>query len=299
MSLRVRAATIEDAREIAEIHVESWRSAYRGLLSAEGLVALSVDARAEKWREWLAGSGRALLALERGRAVAFCDAGRSRDGDATPWTAEIRAIYAREDAWGHGAGRALWLAAVDRVASEGARELTLWVLDENARARTFYERQGMRADGGTLAVEIFGETCREIRLRVALPAEPFVRGLATALDQAERARAAAFLDPEVQFSDPPCKGAEVALDAIAGRSAVPVGALQEQVRESAVQHLGGERWRINVVERLRQAGHAATYRHALVLTLPDGRPIIRVQALDLPGERQRLSGFLRRAGISG
>lgn len=299
MSLRVRAATVEDARIIAEIHVESWRSAYQGLLSAEGLVALSVDARAAKWQEWLAGSGRALLALDRGRAVAFCDAGRSRDADSGPWTAEIRALYARQDAWGKGAGHALWLSTIERLAGEGAREVTLWVLESNTRARTFYERQGMRPDGGTMAVEIFGETRRELRFRVALPPEPFVRGLAIALDQGEKARAASFFDPDVQFSDPPCQGADVALDAIAGRAAVPSGALQEQTRESAVQHLGGERWRINVVERLRQGGHAATYRHALVLTLPDRRAITRVQALDLPGERQRLSVFLRRAGISG
>ena len=299
MSLRVRAATVEDAQVIAEIHVESWRSAYRGLLSAEGLIALSVEARAQKWREWLASGGRTLLALERGRALAFCDAGRSRDADAGPWTAEIRAIYAREEAWGKGAGHALWLATLERLAADGAREATLWALQDNARARAFYERQGMRPDGGTMAVEIFGETRREDRFRLQLPPEPFVRGLASALDQGERARAAIFLDPDVLFNDPPCQGPEVALDAVAGRAAVPPGALQEQIRESAVQHLGGERWRINVVERLRQGGHVAAYRHALVLTLPERRAITRIQALDLPGERQRLTAFLRRVGISG
>ena len=41
----IREATPDDARAIAEVHVASWRWAYRGDLPAEFLDGLSVDDR--------------------------------------------------------------------------------------------------------------------------------------------------------------------------------------------------------------------------------------------------------------
>jgi len=41
----IRPATPEDARAIAEVHVASWRYAYRGLLPDDVLDRLSVEER--------------------------------------------------------------------------------------------------------------------------------------------------------------------------------------------------------------------------------------------------------------
>ena len=54
----VRAATIEDARAIATIHVETWRAAYAGIVPAAHLAALSIDEREVRWRSILAASSR-------------------------------------------------------------------------------------------------------------------------------------------------------------------------------------------------------------------------------------------------
>jgi hypothetical protein len=45
----VRAARPEDARSVAEVHVASWRHAYRGLLPDDYLERLSVDDREAMW----------------------------------------------------------------------------------------------------------------------------------------------------------------------------------------------------------------------------------------------------------
>jgi len=50
----IREATSDDARAIAEVHMASWRWAYRGDLPAEFLDGLTVDDREREWREWLA-----------------------------------------------------------------------------------------------------------------------------------------------------------------------------------------------------------------------------------------------------
>ncbi len=46
----IRRAVPDDARAIAEINVAGWRAAYRGLMPAEFLASLSVDAREAAWR---------------------------------------------------------------------------------------------------------------------------------------------------------------------------------------------------------------------------------------------------------
>lgn len=50
----IRDATSTDARAIAEVHVASWRWAYRDDLPVEFLDGLSVDDREREWNEWLA-----------------------------------------------------------------------------------------------------------------------------------------------------------------------------------------------------------------------------------------------------
>ena len=50
MTVRVRAATADDAAGVARVHVDSWRATYKGLMPDAVLDGLSVDNRAD----WLA-----------------------------------------------------------------------------------------------------------------------------------------------------------------------------------------------------------------------------------------------------
>jgi RimJ/RimL family protein N-acetyltransferase len=149
----IREATSDDARAIAEVHMASWRWAYRGDLPAEFLDGLTVDDREREWREWLApeqGAGT-LVALEGGVIVGFCSFGPSRDDDADERTAEVRTIYLREEVAGRGIGRDLFASANDRLHDLGYRRATLWVMASNERSRRFYERSGWSWDGTTSA----------------------------------------------------------------------------------------------------------------------------------------------------
>jgi len=47
----IRSATVEDAIGIAEAHVASWQTAYRGLLPQALLDGLSVERRTTQWQE--------------------------------------------------------------------------------------------------------------------------------------------------------------------------------------------------------------------------------------------------------
>jgi GNAT superfamily N-acetyltransferase len=107
--MRIRRATSEDAGPIAAIHVSSSRAAYRGLLPEEVHQAFTVEHREKAWREILAtGDADVWIADEGGRDVGRICVGTSRDRDAEPSTAEVRAMYIEPDAWRRGIGRALW-----------------------------------------------------------------------------------------------------------------------------------------------------------------------------------------------
>lgn len=164
----IRAATISDAHDIAEVHVASWKAAYRGLMPDSVLDGLSGSKRAEMWQRIIAEQKFQLLVAEHDdRIVGFVNFGSARDPDVVPGlTGEILAIYVDPNRWHKGIGRGLLEAALSELKSAGCNEATLWVLDSNSRARVFYERAGFSVDGATKS-EIAGDnaTIQEVRHR--------------------------------------------------------------------------------------------------------------------------------------
>jgi len=144
----IRSGTVADARAIATVHVASWRWAYRGALPDDLLDDLSVEEREPGWRSVLDdGATITLVAVRGDHVVGFANGGASRDDDAEASIGEILSIYVTQQEAGAGTGRALLVAIQDGLRGRGFEGATLWVLETNARARTFYERQGWAWDG--------------------------------------------------------------------------------------------------------------------------------------------------------
>ncbi|HEY6566350.1 MAG TPA: GNAT family N-acetyltransferase [Actinomycetota bacterium] len=145
----IRTATVEDARAIAEIHVASWRWAYRGEMSEAFLKDLDVDAREIRWRGTIQEAGTTVLVggVDDIDRVGFSCVGPSRDDDAREGDGELHAIYLLQEATGVGLGRALLEGANSILRDSGYRRATAWVLESNVRARTFYERARWTWDG--------------------------------------------------------------------------------------------------------------------------------------------------------
>jgi ribosomal protein S18 acetylase RimI-like enzyme len=147
MGSSVRAARLEDAASIARVHVDTWREAYRGVVSDEALAAIDVDARVRMWRDLLgAGRARVLVACDdAGGIFGFASCGASRDPDMAGG-GELYTLYVSSSHRHAGAGRALLAGAVDALAALGCHDAGLWVLVDNPRARRFYEAHGWTAD---------------------------------------------------------------------------------------------------------------------------------------------------------
>jgi ribosomal protein S18 acetylase RimI-like enzyme len=124
------------------VHVETWRSAYRGLLPDDYLAALDEAGYEQRWSRTLAdGTGRVFVAEDRGRVVGFASGGAERAGE-DGFTGELYAIYVLLEAQGHGHGRALVRAVARALREMKLSDMIVWVLRDNHPARHFYERLG-------------------------------------------------------------------------------------------------------------------------------------------------------------
>jgi ribosomal protein S18 acetylase RimI-like enzyme len=161
----VRLATIEDAETIAVIHVRTWQAAYGGIVPVQFLASLSIQERAEMWRTIIVKHhGTVLLACVPDGEGGFISFGLSRDEDGRQ-NAEIYAIYVLPQFWRQGIGGELLEEAERRLGGQHFIALTLWVLEENAQARQFYEARGFRLDGGRRQETIGGSSLTEVRYK--------------------------------------------------------------------------------------------------------------------------------------
>ena len=66
----VRPAELEDAGEIARVHVATWRSAYRGLLPDDFLASLSEQHYTERWRRVIDESSSRVFVVDEPNGIA-------------------------------------------------------------------------------------------------------------------------------------------------------------------------------------------------------------------------------------
>jgi len=164
-SVLIRVATGADAHAIETIRVRSWRTAYRHVFPQEDLDGLPIDSTRWSARLELPPPGWTTFVAEtRAGIVGFAAVGPSRDEDGI---GELYAIYVDPEAWSMGAGGALLERAEEQLRAE-YDSASLWVLEDNPRARTFYERAGWAADGARKAEERFGVRAAEVRYRKPL-----------------------------------------------------------------------------------------------------------------------------------
>jgi GNAT superfamily N-acetyltransferase len=163
--VHVRRALRGDAAAIADVHVRTWQTAYEHVFGPERLAGIDVSRRASGWARGLADGEIAFVAEEDGRLVGFASVGPARDLEGL---GELYAIYVLPEAWGTGAGPGLMRAAVGELRAAGYADAVLWVLEDNPRARRFYEREGWEHDGSVKEDEFLGLRVPEVRYRIRL-----------------------------------------------------------------------------------------------------------------------------------
>ncbi|MCL2344176.1 MAG: GNAT family N-acetyltransferase [Firmicutes bacterium] len=165
MRITLQKARPEDAYDYAALHVACWQDAYKGIVPDEYLERMprEVEQRTERFMKDLVEQTDCFFyyAALDGKMIGRLIFNKSRDAD-KPDAGEISAIYLLAEYWDKGYGREMMDYALARLREMGYREAGLWVLEENHRARRFYERCGFVSDGTKKEITI-GKPLIEIR----------------------------------------------------------------------------------------------------------------------------------------
>jgi len=162
-SFAIRRARTGDARAVARVHVESWRTTYPGIIPDRVIVGMSVDDKAASWRQIIASQSRreAVLVASASRAgiVGYASVGPAQSL-AGRYEGEVFTLYVLTDWQNRGIGRALLKGSFAFLAGAGMSSALVWVLADNP-ARFFYQ-----AVGGKRASErdehLWGATLHQI-----------------------------------------------------------------------------------------------------------------------------------------
>lgn len=170
--IAIRPAAVEDARAIATLQIMSMRARYSSIVPEAILAGYDVNEFTQARRAAIvdrrAAGGETFVAERDGTVAGFATCGTPRDDDVDGrTTGELLAIYVAPNAWRAGIGRGLVTAVETHLLSRGFGDAYLWVFEQNAVARCFYERLGYVADGSRKANDGFAGAI-EIRYRRSL-----------------------------------------------------------------------------------------------------------------------------------
>lgn len=147
----IRPARHADLDELARTHLAAFVAGNGPSLSPAALAGITVERMREQWKRHLDDppAGRLLLVAESGgRIVGTAASGPPLDDDLdATTTGALYALYVEPGGWGLGHGVALHDAALAHLVAGGCDRAVLWVLEGNARARSFYVAHGWSTDG--------------------------------------------------------------------------------------------------------------------------------------------------------
>lgn len=148
MDFYVRKAKIEDAYNVGIVLTHSWQSAYKGIIPKEYLDNLSVEKKSEQFKNGMQEFKGIYfyVAVIGNRIIGFLTLQKGRDIDKQN-CGEIGAIYLIPDYWDKGLGKKFMDSAISELKKMNFSSIFLWVLEDNLRARLFYEKYGFLFDG--------------------------------------------------------------------------------------------------------------------------------------------------------
>ena len=138
----IREARPDEAELLAEIQREASVAALAHVFPPEDY-PYPIDQVRQRWQEALASPELTVVIAEDDGEPVGCAGYRSE------W---LDGLYVLPGLWGRGIGAQLHDHVLERLRERASERCNLWVLEENHRARWFYERRGWHENGTTRVV---------------------------------------------------------------------------------------------------------------------------------------------------
>ncbi len=156
----IRKAEIDDAAGIAKVHVDSWRTTYKGIVPDTFLDDLSYEQREPTWKKGIKENNVYIAENENGQVIGFSAGGKERTGKYEAYAGELYAIYILREYQGKGIGRLLVQSVVDDLKDKNLNSMLIWAIEENPACRFYETLGGKKID--TAEIEIAGKKLIEV-----------------------------------------------------------------------------------------------------------------------------------------
>lgn len=158
--IKIRKAILTDAKGIAKVHVDSWKTTYVNVVPDEYLNKLSYESREQMWANAIPSGGVYVAENNEGLIVGFSKGGKERSGNYDGYDGELYAIYILKEYQGRGIGTALVKPVIDELKGMGSTSMVVLVLEENTSCKFYELLGGKKID--TVEVEIGGKKLSEL-----------------------------------------------------------------------------------------------------------------------------------------
>ncbi|MFK9090879.1 N-acetyltransferase family protein [Bacillus salipaludis] len=158
--MKIRKAVLADAKEIAKVHVDSWRTTYAGIVPEEYLNSLSYESREQLWKSSIPKGGVYIARNLEGQIIGFISGGKERTGKYSDYIGELYAIYILKEYQSKGLGRFLIKPLIEELLLQNISTMLVLVLEDNS-SRFFYEALGAEKID-TIEVEFAGKKVKEL-----------------------------------------------------------------------------------------------------------------------------------------
>jgi len=163
MVFNVRKARFSDIQEIALIHVQSWKSAFKGLMPERYINSYTLEDRKTEWLSILdSGSESVIIAEDNDRLVGFLSFSENVN------FLYLSKLYLCPSIYGKGVGCLLMKQMESEAQTACIDLIRLYVLDNNQSAMKFYTKQGFEFGDGFESEEFEGETIIDLLMEKIL-----------------------------------------------------------------------------------------------------------------------------------
>lgn len=164
MSRLIRYANLEDSDLLGKIHSESLQAAFKGIIPDYILKDLfSIERRTKDFMMELSeGSPKTAVVFEENEPAGLISFGKCRYGNNYDSCIEIWRVYLTPKFWGCGVAKELIEWGINEILKENSTNIELWVLEDNIRARKFYEKMSFKYDNTSQVINM-GKELKELR----------------------------------------------------------------------------------------------------------------------------------------
>lgn len=139
----IRNVNEKDIPSVADIQVNGWKTAYKGIIDDITLNSMNKDEKIKRFEGNYKKNGFVVAELEN-EVVGFCRYADSNEftPDMQDIDCEITVLYVKADLKYNGIGTKLFQFVVNEFKSQSKSKMILWCLKDNEPSKKFYTKMG-------------------------------------------------------------------------------------------------------------------------------------------------------------